>query len=148
MSFLSELIFWHWLILGVALIVLEALAPGVVFLWLGLAALVTGGIVFFADSLSWQVQTLVFAGLSVVSVTSGRLWLRHHPTATDHPTLNRRAEQHVGRVFTLESPIVNGVGKVRVNDSTWKISGTDLPAGTRVRVVGTQGTVLRIEKAD
>lgn len=148
MPFLSELTFWPWLILGVALVILETLAPGVVFLWMGLAALATGLVALAIDGLSWQIQVLIFAGLSVVSVTSGRLWLRRHPTATDHPTLNRRGEQHVGRVFTLEAPIVNGIGKIRVNDSTWKIIGTDLPAGTQIKVVGTEGTVLRVEKID
>lgn len=148
MPFLSELTFWHWLILGVALVILETLAPGVVFLWMGLAALATGLVALAIDGLSWQIQVLIFAGLSVVSVTSGRLWLRRHPTVTDHPTLNRRGEQHVGRVFTLDAPIVNGIGKIRVNDSTWKIIGTDLPAGTQIKVVGTEGTVLRVEKVD
>lgn len=145
MPFLADLTFWHWLILGVLLVILETLAPGVVFLWMGLAALATGLIVLAIDTLSWQFQVLIFAGLSVVSVTGGRLWLRRHPTVTDHPTLNRRGEQHVGRVFTLETPIVNGVGKMRVNDSTWKIVGADLPAGTQIKVVGTEGAVLRVE---
>lgn len=146
MPFLTELTFWHWLILGVALIILEALLPGVVFLWMGLAALVTGVVVLVVTGLAWQAQTLIFAALSVVSVIAGRMWWRSRPTVTDHPTLNRRGEQHVGRVFTLEAPIVDGVGKIRVDDSTWKIIGADLPAGTQVKVVGADGTILRVEK--
>jgi hypothetical protein len=145
MAFFSEISFWHWFILGIALTILEILAPGVVFLWLGIAAGATGLVMLGIDGLTWQAQTLVFAGLSVVSIVSGRLWLRRHPTATDHPTLNRRGEQHIGRVFTLDAPIVNGVGKIRVNDATWKVAGEDLPAGTRVKVVAVEGTVLRVE---
>jgi hypothetical protein len=38
---------------------------------------------------------------------------------SDQPKLNRRGEQYVGRTFTLEEPIVNGHGKIRVDDSTW-----------------------------
>lgn len=145
MTFLSSLSFWHWFILGVILTVLETVAPGVVFLWLGIAAGLTGLIVLAIDGLSWQIQTLLFAALSVVSIVSGRLWWRYRPTATDHPTLNRRGEQHIGRVFTLEAPIVNGVGKIRVNDATWKVTGEDLPAGTRVKVIAAEGTILRVE---
>lgn len=145
MTFFSTLSFWHWLILGIALTVLETVAPGVVFLWMGIAAGLTGLIVLTIDGLSWQIQTLLFAALSVVSVVSGRLWLRHRPTATDHPTLNRRGEQHIGHVFTLDAPIVNGVGKIRVGDATWKVTGADLPAGTRVKVVAAEGTILRVE---
>lgn len=145
MTFFSTLSFWHWLILGIALTVLETVAPGVVFLWMGIAAGLTGLIVLAIDGLSWQIQTLIFAALSVVSVVSGRLWLRHRPTATDHPTLNRRGEQHIGHVFTLDAPIVNGVGKIKVGDATWKVAGADLPAGTRVKVVAAEGTILRVE---
>lgn len=146
MQLFSEITFWHWLILGIGLIVLEALLPGVLFLWMGIAALITGVIALIAADLTWQVQTLIFAALSVVSVIAGRLWWRSRPTVTDHPTLNRRGEQHIGRVVTLDAPITDGVGKIRVDDSTWKVTGEDLPAGTQVKVVGADGTVLRVEK--
>ncbi|MCG8379509.1 MAG: NfeD family protein, partial [Proteobacteria bacterium] len=58
---------------------------------------------------------------------------------------NRRGEQYVGRIFTLEEPIVNGVGKVKVDDSTWKVMGVDMPAGTKVRVLSVDGTILNVE---
>ncbi|MDX9862534.1 MAG: NfeD family protein, partial [Rhodospirillales bacterium] len=138
--------FWHWFILGIVLTILEILAPGVVVLWLGIAAGVTGLAVLGIDGLTWQVQILVFAGLSVVSVVSGRLWMRHRPSITEHPTLNRRGERHIGRVFTLDAPIVNGVGKIRVDDATWKVTGDDLPAGARVKVIAAEGTILRVER--
>ncbi|MBL6929423.1 MAG: NfeD family protein [Rhodospirillales bacterium] len=113
---------------------------------MGIAAIITGLIVFAVDSLSWQSQVLVFAGLSVVSVISGRLWLRSRPTETDHPTLNRRGQQYVGRVFTVDEKMVNGMGKVRVDDTSWKISGDDFDAGTKVRVIAVEGTVLKVEE--
>jgi len=148
MEYLEQVTFWHWLILGVALAIIEVAAPGVVFLWMGIAAILTGLIVLTVDTLSWQSQVLVFAGLSVVSVVSGRLWLRSRPTETDHPTLNRRGQQYVGRVFTVDEKMVNGMGKVRVDDTSWKISGDDFDAGTKVRVTAVEGTVLRVEEAD
>lgn len=144
MEILEQLTFWHWLILGVVLVVLEALAPGIVFLWMGIAAFATGLAVLFIGDVTWQAQVLTFAGLSVVSVIAGRIWVRKHPTETDHPTLNRRGEQYVGRVFTLSEPIVNGSGKLWVDDTTWKVTGNDLPQGSRVKVVGTAGTVLQV----
>ena len=148
MEFIQDITFWHWMILGVVLVILEVLAPGIIFLWMGIAAIATGLIVLAADTLGWEYQILVFAGLSVVSVVAGRMWVRSRPTETDHPTLNRRGEQYIGRVFVLEEPLVNGVGKLRVDDTTWKINGGDLPAGTRVRVAQANGTVLQVEKAE
>jgi hypothetical protein len=51
----------------------------------------------------------------------------------------------VGRDFTLDTPIVNGQGKIRVDDSTWKIRGKDCGAGSLVTVVGVDGVVLQVE---
>ncbi|MCK4710234.1 MAG: NfeD family protein, partial [Gammaproteobacteria bacterium] len=65
--------------------------------------------------------------------------------ASDHPTLNRRGEQYVGRTFTLDEPIVNGMGKIRVDDSTWKISGNDCDSGSKVKVTGIEGTIFKVE---
>ncbi len=148
MEILEQISFWHWLIMGVVLAILEVAAPGVVFLWMGIAAIVTGLIVLGIDTLSWQSQVLIFAALSVISVIGGRLWGRSRPTETDHPTLNRRGQQYVGRVFTVDEKMVNGMGKLRVDDTSWKISGNDFEAGTKVRVTGVEGTVLVVEKAE
>ena len=65
---------------------------------------------------------------------------------SDEPHLNKRGDQYIDRVFTLEEPIMNGFGKVKVDDSTWKIEcETDLEAGSKVRVTGLDGTVLKVE---
>lgn len=140
--------FWHWWVAALGLIIVEALAPGAVFLWLGVSAGVVGAILLAAPGLSWEFQVLIFAALSVGSVFGWRVYHKRHPTETDLPTLNRRGEQYIGRVITLDSAIVNHAGKVRLDDTSWKVEGVDLPAGARVRVVGVDGVVLRVEEAD
>ena len=140
--------YWHWWAFGLALVVVEMAAPGVFFLWLGIAAGLVGFMLLAAPGLSWQTQVFSFAVLSVVSVAAGRWILKRHPIHSDEPRLNRRGEQYTGRVFTLEQPIVNGQGKIRVDDSTWKVEGADCASGTRVRVVGVDGVVLKVESAD
>ena len=144
----SSLTYWHWWAFGLALVVVEMAAPGVFFLWLGIAAGLVGFMLLAAPDLSWQTQVFSFAVLSVVSVAAGRWILKRHPIHSDEPRLNRRGEQYTGRVFTLEQPIVNGQGKIRVDDSTWKVEGADCASGTRVRVVGVDGVVLKVESAD
>lgn len=143
----EPLIYWHWFIACVVLMVMEALLPGFFFLWMGIAAGVVGVVVLALPGLEWQIQVILFAILSVLSVVLGRMYQRRHPTLTDHPALNRRAQQYIGRRFTLDEPIVNGYGKLRVGDSVWSVSGSDLPAGTQVTVTGTSGVVLLVEKA-
>lgn len=136
---------WHWWILAVLFVVLEVFTPGTFFLFMGFAAAVVGGVVLIAPGLGWEYQVLVFAVLAVAGTFAGRAYLKRRPIETDRPTLNRRGAQYVGRSFTLEEPIVNGMGKLRVDDSTWKIAGSDCPAGTSVSVTGVDGTILRVE---
>ena len=138
--------FWHWWVAAIGLIVVETLAPGAIFLWLGVSAAVVGAILLAAPELSWEYQLLIFAVLSVGSVIGWRAYHKHHPTETDLPNLNRRGEQYVGRLITLDDPIVNRVGKIRLDDTSWKVAGQDLPAGARVRVVGVDGVVLQVEE--
>lgn len=147
-AFLEGLQFWHWMILGLALAVVEVLAPGTFFLWLGIAAGLTGLLLLVAPGVGWEIQLIVFGVLCVVSVAAGRAWLRRHPLRSEDATLNRRGEQYVGRVFALVEAIVDGRGTVKVGDSNWRAEGPDLPAGTRVKVTGVAGTVLKVEKAE
>jgi hypothetical protein len=137
---------WAWVILGVALIGVEVIAPGSFFVWLGVAALLVGAI-DGAFGLPWQGSMLAFAGLSVASVLLGRAFVGGRAEGPDRPTLNRRAQALVGRVFTLDGPIVAGSGRVRVDDSSWRVAGPDAPAGTSVRVVSVDGTTLVVEAA-
>jgi inner membrane protein len=138
--------YWHWWALGLALVIVEMTAPGVYFLWLGIAAGIVGFVVLAVPGLAWQAQIFLFAVLSMASVAVGRWLIKRYPIRTDEPRLNRRGEQYVGRVFTLEQAIVNRQGKIRVDDSTWKIEGTDCPTGTNVRVVGVDGVVLKVQR--
>jgi membrane protein implicated in regulation of membrane protease activity len=148
MSEAGPLVYWHWLVLAVALVALEIASPGVFFLWLGVAAAAVGAVLWLAPELSWQIQLLLFALLSVASIALARLLLRKRPIRTDEPALNRRGERYLDRVLILDTPIENGVGRVRVDDTLWRVEGPDQPAGHRVRVTGVDGTVLRVEPVE
>lgn len=148
MSFFDEITFWHWLIVGVILIGFEIFVPGVVFMWVGIAAVLTGIVAWLSPELAMEWLLIIFAALSVISVVLGRMYLKRNPVKTDHPTLNRRGEQYVGRVFTLSEPIVGGFGKIKVDDSTWKVSGDDMPEGVKVEVTAVYGTVLQVQARD
>lgn len=145
-----ELIFWHWWIASVLLIVIEIVAPGTAyFLWLGIAAGVTGLVTWLLPALGWEWQVALFSVLAVTTILAWRRYAKNRPaTVTDEPRLNRRGEQYIGRVFTLGEPIVNGYGKLRVDDTTWKVQGADLPVGSRVRVVGVDSTILKVALDD
>jgi membrane protein implicated in regulation of membrane protease activity len=136
---------WAWIVLGLVLAAAEMLAPGVFLIWLGLAAVLTG-VVDGLFGLSWHTASLLFAALSVVSVAAGwRFTRRPNEDAAEQPFLNRRGAALVGQVFTLETPIEKGEGKVRVGDSFWRITGPDAPIGAQVRVTRVDGATLVVE---
>lgn len=148
MSLLGEILFWHWWVAAIVLLIIEMVVPSLIFLWFGLAAGLVGIILFAFPETSWQIQLLIWAVLSVASLLAGRSYLRRRPIETDRPNLNRRGEQYVGRQFTLQEPVINGLGKIKVDDSIWKIEGeADLPSGAQVKVTAVEGTILKIEPA-
>jgi membrane protein implicated in regulation of membrane protease activity len=138
------IVFWHWWLAGLALLSLEAFLPGAIFLWMGIAAFAVG-LLSWVMPLTWQIEFVLFGILSVASFFA---WRRFRTVpVTDKPTLNRRGHSYVGRNFTLKEAIVNGIGTLHVDDSQWRISGPDMPAGSQVRVCEADGTTLKVERA-
>ena len=135
---------WNWLIFGLVLMGLELLAPGVFLFWLGLAAFMVGVLSFVIDP-AWQMQILTFAILAVAAVPLWRRVARSHSSASkSNPFLNKRTDALVGRIFTLEKPIVDGTGTVRIDDTIWRVTGPDAPAGSRVKIVQADGASLTV----
>jgi len=142
---LESLVFWHWWILGFSLIILEIFAPGAIFLWMGIAAGIVGFVLMLFPDISWQVQFVIFAILSVASIVIWHSYLKKNPTKTDQPTLNKRGHQYIGRTFTLDEAIVNNIGKIKVDDSTWKVEGENCDVGTQIIVTDVDGVVLKVK---
>ncbi len=144
---LEEMVFWHWWVLAILFFAIEVFAPGAVFLWIGVASVAVGVLLWAVPEVTWQNQLLVFSVISVASIVAWRFYSHRNPPAeSDQPALNRRGAQYVGRTFTLEAPIVNGLGVLRIDDTRWKIEGEEMPEGTRVKVIGVEGTILRVVK--
>ncbi len=143
----DEAQFWHWWALGLALGVVEIIAPGTYFLWLGIAAGLVGLILFVFPAISFLGQLFLFGALALTAIAVSRLILRRFPITSEDPDLNRRAEQYIGRELTLDTPIRNHRGRVKIGDTMWAATGDDLPAGTVVRVIGVDGVALRVEPA-
>ena len=139
-----EPLFWHWWAFGGALVIVEAFAPGFLFLWLGVAAALVGTLLWLWPGLGPDYQVLVFAALSVASVVGWRRWQTAHPGPSDQPNLNRRGAQYLGRQFDLVEAISKGRGRIKLGDSSWTVTGPDLPAGQTVEVIGADGAVLQV----
>ncbi len=140
--------FWHWLALGFVLLALEMFLPtGFILLWVGVGAVIVGALAWVLPGMDTGLEFILWGVFSVGAVLA---WRQFKPLSfeSERPTLNRRGYSYVGRTFTLNEPIINGIGKLRVDDSQWRISGPDAPAGLRVRVIEVEGATLKVEKVD
>ena len=72
--------------------------------------------------------------------------VKAQPTETDKPLLNQRIAQYVVNIYTLEHSIENGSGRVRVGDRDCIVKAGDMPICSRVKVTGTEGASLSVEK--
>ncbi len=146
MEIVNSLGGWNWIIVGFALLAIEILAPGFFFLWLGIAALVIGTSALLI-AWPWQLQIIGFAVLSVASAYVGKTMMGYADDdgQTEDPHLNKRAARLQGRTFVLTEAIEHGSGRIKVDDSIWRVTGPDAPQGSTVRVVGGDGTVLTVE---
>jgi hypothetical protein len=138
---------WSWFVLGLILLGLEILAPGTIFLWFGLSALVVG-VVALTLGLSWQVHVALFLVLSLVSLLVGRRMMTRLASERGDPGLNKRGSRYIGREFTLATPLNEGAGNLSIDDTIWRITGPDLPAGTKVRVESIDGARLVVSPVD
>ncbi|MCM2290855.1 NfeD family protein [Allorhizobium sp. BGMRC 0089] len=147
-AWVNELGLWSWWVGGLILLAAELMMPGMFLVWFGMAALLTGilSLVFWGASFwPWQVQMLVFAALSLASILIGRRILVKDRDRSDEPLLNQRTASLVGRTATLESPIREGRGRIRLDDTFWTVNGPDLAAGVRVKIVAAHGRELTVE---
>ncbi len=147
-SAFTELGPWNWMVLGFVLLAAEIIIPGVFLLWIGIAAILVGAmsLQFWGYAFwGWQAQVLVFLALAVASAYLGKRIMAATETDSDEPLLNQRGKQLVGRTATLHEPISEGYGRVRIGDTTWRVTGPDMPAGTRVKIVSADASTLAVE---
>ena len=153
MSFETTMASWmalpaFWAIMGITLACLEMILPGVYLLWLGAGSFVVAGTIMFFP-LSLQSTMILFTIASVSFMVMGAsAYRRTLSKKQGDASLNRRGSSLIGQELTLDEPIENGKGRVRIGDSHWSITGPDLPMGTIVIVKKVDGNHLIVKASD
>lgn len=136
-----------WLSLGGLLLAAEMLGGNGYLLWSGVAAVITGVIIWLLP-LSWEWQGALFSLLTLLAAWLWWRWLTRRlkgekPAASQ---LNQRGQQLTGRRFTLDTALIDGRGHIRIGDSCWPVvADSDLGVGTKVEVIAIEGITLRIK---
>lgn len=145
---LQQLGGWHWLALGMGLLVLEVLLPGVFFVWLAGAALGVGVVLLLFPMFPLVGQVLLFSVLCVVCVLLGRRYVEGLSWGGyGAKEINQGAARLIGTTVTVTVPIEGGAGRVRVGDSEWRAAGPDTPVGKQVMIIATEGNTLIVREA-
>ena len=135
---------WVWMTLGLVLVGLEMMVPGVYLIWLAAAAIITGVLTLTLD-LSLPVQLIDFVFLSLIVAFSAKRFLGERPIESSDPLMNRRGARLVGETALVVQAIEHGSGRVRLGDSEWLAHGPNAAAGERVRISGSEGAILLVE---
>jgi membrane protein implicated in regulation of membrane protease activity len=146
-----EIQYWHWVILGVLLVLGELAVTTFFVLWFGVAAIVVGIILFFAPGLSLSWQILIW---TILSTLLAIVWFKYlKPLSIDRTKAGLSREAIVGEVGQVISvPVESRRGRMRFpapilgNDEWQIISDQSLAEGDRVRVKDVSGNSLMVEK--
>ncbi|CAM4447888.1 MAG: Inner membrane protein YbbJ [Legionellaceae bacterium] len=142
-TFIDNLTPWQWLAISLVFILVELLLTSGFLLGIALSAMLVGLLKFIFPELTGLLQLFIFGMTACLTSFIGYFYFRK-PFIHNKQTfiLNRRNEQYIGREFILSEPIINGIGRIKVDDGMWRIKGPELKAGTTVRVTGTDGMFL------
>lgn len=137
---------WHWLGLGIALLLLEVFGVGGILLGIGGGAIAMALLLAVVD-LPWQWQLVVFGVFAMVGTFIFWKFFRVKPVENATSKLNNRRAQLIGMRASLMQPVQSGRGKVQIQDALWTVScDKDLPQGTLVEVTGYDDQTLIVKK--
>jgi inner membrane protein len=146
MDFITDITHWHWFIAAVILGIFELLVPGIVFIWMGLAAAFVGLIVLMMPDLAWEVQVIAFTLLSIITVICARILIAKRNKQSDHPMLNEKSAQYVGNIYQLISDSQNKRGKIKIGDTLWDVElSTDASHNSEIRITEAKGVLLKAD---
>lgn len=133
-----------WLCLGGLLLITEMLGTAGYLLWSGMAALCVSLITWILP-ISWPIQGVLFAILTVISAVLWHLWLKRRKQSKEAENLNQKSHQLIGVHAVLLSDTENGFSRVKLADGSWRVySDTPLLAGDKVTVTEIDGITLRV----
>ena len=142
---------WHWVLGGLGLVLLELALPSFFVIWFGLGALLVGLSVLALPTLALTAQIALWIITSVVMVV---LWFSVFKRSQHKTLIGTAAGEVIGEVGLLVSAVAPFQrGKVRfqrplLGSEEWVcMAESAIAAGERVRVVSVEGSFIKVAKA-
>lgn len=147
-----EILYWHWIMLGIFLMISEIVLTTFFTLWFGAAAVLIGLLLLLFPSLPLAAQILIWALLSALLALAWFKYLK--PLSIDKTKAGLSREAIIGQVGQVLAPPNGDLrGKLRFpapilgSDEWMIISQEELVIGDRVQVVDLSGNSLIVKKA-
>ena len=142
---------WHWMVLGVVLVLLELAIPAFFVVWFGLGALIVGLILAFAPEAPLAVQIVAWIAASLAFVA---LWFKVFKAHVHRTRVGLSKGQFAGEVGLVTRAIRPfEKGQIRfqkpiLGAEAWEaMADEELAPGDRVHVLSVEGNILRVERA-
>jgi membrane protein implicated in regulation of membrane protease activity len=146
-----QFLWWHWVVLGIVLMLLELAVPAFFLMWFGLGAVVVGGLLVVFPGITVAYQVITWTACSLVF-----LWLwfkvfKPNIYKTKAGLAKGSFIGEVGLVIRDIRPYENGqirLQKPILGDEVWEsVADEEIKAGERVRVLGVEGNTLKVSKS-
>ncbi len=136
-----------WLVLGFILIALELILPGMIIIFFGAGALVTGALLFFLPLMPLFYQLLIFIIVSVVSLILLRRFTPVSGKKIDAEKDVDYDDEIIGKIVNVIETIPAGnIGKIELDGSNWNaICDKEIAVGTRVIIISRDGLTLSVK---
>ena len=146
-----QFLWWHWIVLGITLMLLELVVPAFVLVWFGLGALIVGVALLAVPALSFAWQIIVWIVCSLAFIW---LWFKVFKSGF-HKTragMSRGAVAgEIGLVIRDIRPFEKGqirFQKPILGAEVWEaIADEEIRTGERVKVLDVEGNILKVGKS-
>lgn len=143
---------FHWAILGIVLIGAELVIPAFVLVWFGLGALLVAILLALIPELSIIFQLLIWSAASIAAVF---VWFKIFKPHHHKILIGRSSAQAIGEVGLLVADVAPfqksqvRFQKPLMGSDVWEcIADETIKAGTRVKVVTVEGSLLKISNVE
>jgi membrane protein implicated in regulation of membrane protease activity len=145
------LVYWHWILLGVGLVIAEIFLASFTVLWFGLGAVLVGVLLWLIPAMPATVQMLLWL---LFSCGFALFWFKYFkPRMVDKTKAGISREAAIGEAGTVvRAPAEGGRGLVRftlpvLGDDEWEfICEQPVQVGDRVHVKDFSGNALIVVK--
>lgn len=146
-----QILWWHWVVLGIVLMLLELAVPAFFLVWFGLGALIVGVFLVVSPSIPFAFQVLAWTASSLLFVW---LWFKVFKPSIYKSRAGMARGSLIGEVGLVTRDIrPYEKGQVRfqkpiLGEEVWEsVSEQEIRTGERVRVLEVEGNTLKVGRA-